>query len=441
MHDHSKHNHDHQPGCSCGEDKANTPPALPTGIPDGDTATQSLQDALRKTFVILKGIMAILVIWFLTSGIFSVQENEKALILRFGKIRPYGTEGSLVLDSGLKWTWPAPISEIIKIPTTKKTVEIDDFWYYMTDAEKLDPSKMSPVAPDTLSPLKDGYCLTRSESEESLGGIDYNLVHCRWQLTYQIAKPDQFFKNMYHRVPGPGAHFMDVVAESIHPLLKSMAAEAIVHTLVQTSIDEAIVSKEDIRSSVENLLQKKLDAIDSGIKIDSVLPLGKITWPRQVNEAFSESNKAAQQKIQKIDEARGYASRILNEAGGARADAVLAAMKNPAMTDAQREQLCTELAGTSQEIIAQARAYRTKTVEETKSSAEYLHSLLPEYRKRPQLVVQKIYQDAIEEVMQAAQEKMVIQSPSDKARELRILINRDPSIPKQAATTPQPGRN
>jgi regulator of protease activity HflC (stomatin/prohibitin superfamily) len=314
----------------------------------------------------------------------------------------------------------------------------------MTDAEKLDPSKMSSTPPATLSPLKDGYCLTRSDSKESMGGIDYNLVHCRWQLTYQIAKPDQFFQNMYHRVPGPGANFMDAVAESIHPMLKAMAAEAIVNTLVRTSIDDAIISKEDIRNSVENLLQKKLDTIDSGIKIDSALPLGKITWPRQVNEAFLESNKATQLKIQKIDEARGYASQILNAAGGANADTVLTAMKNPAMTDAQREQYCSELAGTSQELIAQARAYRTKVVEETKASAEYLKSLLPEYQKRPQLVVQKIYQDAIEEIMQSAQEKMVIQSPSDKAKELRILINRDPSIGKKATTTPQSpqaGRN
>ena len=142
-------NHDHQHGPGCDHDHGPQSPE-PTQIPalmESDTAAQSLQDALRKTFIILKGIMVLLVLWFLTSGIFSVQENEKALILRFGKIRPYGAEGKLVLDSGLKWTWPAPISEIIKIPTTQQTLEIDDFWYYMTDAEKLDPKAAHRMPP------------------------------------------------------------------------------------------------------------------------------------------------------------------------------------------------------------------------------------------------------------------------------------------------------
>jgi modulator of FtsH protease HflK len=432
----SHHDHQHGPGCDHDHGPQSPEPTQIPALVESDTAAQSLQDALRKTFVILKGIMVLLVLWFLTSGIFSVQENEKALILRFGKIRPYGVEGKRVLDSGLKWTWPAPISEIIKIPTTQQTLEINDFWYFMTDAEKLDPKSMAAAyAPPTMDPTRDGYCLTRSESRNSNGGIDYNIVHCRWQLTYQIDDPANFFQNMYHRPPGPGQTFMSKVAESVHPLLKALAADAIVATLVRYSIDEVIVSQEGITDTVKKTLQDKLNAIHSGLVINSMVPLGKITWPKQVNEAFLESNRATQQKQQKIDQAKGYASKLLNESGGAKASLVLEKMKSPSMTDAQREQLCSELAGASQEVIAEARAYRTKVVEETKSSAEYLRNLLPEYQKRPQLVLQKIYQDAIEEVMQNAQEKIVLQPSGDKAKEFRILINRDPAIRK----IPKPG--
>jgi modulator of FtsH protease HflK len=432
--------HDHQHGPGCNHDHGPKPSAEPVNIPaliESDTAAQSLQDALRKTFIILKGIMVLLVLWFLTSGIFSVQENEKALILRFGKIRPHGSEGKYVLDSGLKWTWPAPISEIIKIPTTKQTLEIEDFWYFMTDAEKLNPNGPQYM-PNTMDPTRDGYCLTRSDSRDSSGGIDYNIVHCRWQLSYHIGDPKLFFENMYHRPPGPGQTFMSKVAETVNPLLKALADDAIVSTFVRYTIDEAIVSKEGIRDNVQAALQKKLDALDSGIVLDSMEVAGKINWPKQVNDAFLESTRAANEKQTRIDQARGNAAKILNEVGGAKASEILEKLKALGLTDAQRETLSSELAGTGQEVISQSRAYRTQVVEETKASAEYLRNLLPEYQKRPQLVLQRIYQDAIEEIMQSAQEKIFLQPSGDKAKELRILLNRDPALRKKGAPNQTP---
>ena len=79
-----------------------------------DVAAKSLTDALRFSFWILKFIMLILVGLFFASGIFRVQENEKAIVLTFGKIRGTGAE-ERILTSGLHWAWPAPIDEIVKI--------------------------------------------------------------------------------------------------------------------------------------------------------------------------------------------------------------------------------------------------------------------------------------------------------------------------------------
>ena len=80
-----------------------------------DTAGKSLSDALHLSFTILKVIMVVLVILFLTSGIFRVQEDENALVLQFGKIRGNVSENR-VPKPGLHWAWPEPISEIITIP-------------------------------------------------------------------------------------------------------------------------------------------------------------------------------------------------------------------------------------------------------------------------------------------------------------------------------------
>ena len=87
------------------------------------------------------------------------------------------------------------------------------------------------------------------------------------------------------------------------------------------------------------------------------------------------------------------------------------------------------MAGTAQEKIAHARAYRTKVVETAKANAEYLQKLLPEYRKRPKLVIQEIYQDTMEYVLNNADEKIIIQpTEGTKGREIRLLLNRDPAI-------------
>ncbi|MHC4212853.1 MAG: SPFH domain-containing protein [Planctomycetota bacterium] len=394
-----------------------------------DAAGKSLTDALRVSFVILKLIMAVLVLLFFVSGVFRVQPNEQALVLRLGKIRGVGQER--LLGPGLQWAFPAPIDEIVRIVTKKKqTLAIDSFWYFQREEDKLRGRKHRPGP--TLSPKRgDGYCLTRNDRDSDTGENDYNIVHAKWELTYTIQRPELFFKSIYYKAPTPGQDFLDVVSETLDPLIKAMAEDAIVTTMVNYSIDEAIVSESRIPNDVSRLLQAKLDQIESGIKVDSIRISERITWPLQVDDAFQESNKASQLSDGLVTGARSYSEKILNEAGGPAVEEVLVALKDPSISDASREKLLSRLTGTCQEKISLARAYRTKTVETAKADAEYLAMLLPEYRKRPELVLQKLYNDAIEEVLNNAEEKFFVQpSVGGEGKELRIFINRDPTIGK-----------
>ena len=87
------------------------------------------------------------------------------------------------------------------------------------------------------------------------------------------------------------------------------------------------------------------------------------------------------------------------------------------------------MAGAAQEKIAEARAYRTKVAETARANAEYLQEILPEYRKRPKLVVQEIYLNALENIFSNVDEKFVIQSAEgSKGNEIRILLNRDRTL-------------
>ena len=147
-----------------------------------------------------------------------------------------------------------------------------------------------------------------------------------------------------------------------------------------------------------------------------------------------------------ISEARGYAEKTLNEAAGPIAEELLAALENKEISKVdstgspqdEQELLWSQLAGEGREIIAEAKAYRTKTVESAKANAEYLQKILPEYQKRPKLVIQDIYQEAIEYVLNNADEKMIIQPAKGiKGKELRVLINKDPAIKPKSEETEQ----
>ena len=309
-------------------------------------------------------------------------------------------------------------------------MEIDSFWYYETPQDKLNPDQKRPVR-GPLDPLKDGYCLTRNDSLDGLQGTDYNIVHSKWSITYRINSPIHFFDNVYMRQQTPGEDFLEAAADTVEPLLESLASNAIVNTMVDYTIDEAIKSETGIAENVKSRLQRRLDEIQSGIQISDVRA-DRITWPRQVDNAFQDSSRARQESQQIRVDARSFNEKLLTDTGGPGAEAILEKLKQPGLTQDQQEALVAKLSGQVQSKISAARAYRTTVVNDAKANADYLKELLPEYQKHPKLILQQIYQDAISEVLANADEKIIIQPSADgKSREIRVLINRDPNIKKQ----------
>jgi len=361
---------------------------------ESDAASKSLTDALRVSFTVLKVVMLALVFLFLTSGVFRVQPDEQGLVLRLGKVR--GTGQGRILGPGLHWALPSPISEVVLIPVKQvQSLEMDSLWYSQSEADKLGIRK--DRVPPALNPTVDGYCLTRSQNVVGGGQNDYNIVHARWKLQYRIDFPERFFRNVYYESPRPGEDFLDVAARTVDPMLEAMASDAMVTT-------------------------------KSGITVVAV-QVDDITWPRQVDNAFQNLNKAQQESNKVETEARSYAETKLAELGGSAAAEVLVGLKDMSIEDNEKQRLLANLTGKSQNILASARAYRTRVVENAEANVKYLDEILPEYRKRPRLVLEEIYRQAIEEILANAEEKIIIQpGDSDKARELRILINRDPLL-------------
>jgi modulator of FtsH protease HflK len=418
--------HNHQKGCCSGHGPQQDPP-----MEQLDAAGRSLVRALQVSFTILKVIMVVLLVMFLFSGVFQVEQGEEALLLRFGKI--VGPIEDPVYKPGIWLGLPEPIHEIIRIPVTREqSLAIDSFWYFETEREKLNPRPASQVT-GPLDPVVDGYTLTRNDQVEGVTGTDYNIVHSKWTVKYRIGSPRLFFENVYIPDRQPGQDLLEAAAPTLEPLLESMTTNAIVNTMVYYSIDEAIKNNEGIANNVMQRLQRKLDEMKSGIEVSDVRA-SRIIWPRQVEEAFQASTKARQESEQARIDAWSYQEKMLTDTGGPGADKILEKLKRQDLTQDEQELLVAQLSGQVQSKISEARAYRTTVVNNAKANAEYLLKLLPEYHKHPELVLQKIYQDAIEEVLANAEEKILVQpSAEGQPRELRVLINRDPNIKKEEA--------
>ncbi|UCG55836.1 MAG: hypothetical protein JSU70_13305 [Phycisphaerales bacterium] len=433
-----------------------------------DAAGRSLSEALRISFIILKVIMLALVVAFLASGFRIVDPDERALELRFGKIRGV-TEGR-VLEPGPHWVFPYPIGEMVKIPVEKKVnLAINSFWYHETKEDVIGEGPKRPRrVPEKLNPISEGYCLTRSEgrgvvpSEDdgsrrgfletewqikyspggfeveltnlrlglgrwrALGdaeGSDYNIVHSKWQLIYKIDDPEMFFKNVYVKDIKPGEVYFDAMTESVTPLLTSLFEDAVVTAMVNYTIDEILFEKlAQASEDVRRLLQQRLDDIECGIKVVQV-QLTRTAWPLQVNEAFEAFVSASQQSQTAVSNARIYAKNTLNEAAGSEAERLFAALHDPTVSDEDRNMLWDQVDGAARQKIAEAHTYETQVVEDARANWEYLRRLLPEYRKRPELVVHNLYQDTVEEVLANA-ERFIMR----EGAEWRILLSRDPNI-------------
>jgi membrane protease subunit HflK len=165
-----------------------------------------------------------------------------------------------------------------------------------------------------------------------------------------------------------------------------------------------------------------------GIEIESVL-LTDITWPRQVNDAFRAAHNASQDSRTAVSNASTYAQNKLNEAAGPVAEQLYTTLRDANVADEVAEALWTQVAGDAQQRIFDAMEYQTKVVAAAKANAGYFRSLLPEYRKHPDIVVQSIYREAIEAILSNADEKFVVE-PTE-GEEIRILVSRDPTIKRK----------
>ncbi len=210
----------------------------------------------------------VLLIW-LGSGFFIVQEGEQAVVTSFGKY-------SRTEDAGFKWRMPYPFQ-------AHETVRV-------TQLRSREVGK-NAVVPATG--LRDSSMLTQDE----------NIIDIRFTVQYRLKDARAFlFEN---RDP----------EEAV-----SLAAESAVREIVgKSKIDSVLYEQRDaIAAELVTSIQSQLDRLKAGIVVVNV-NVQSVQPPEQVLAAFEDTLKAGQDGDRLKKEGLAYASDVIPKAQGSSA--------------------------------------------------------------------------------------------------------------------------
>lgn len=344
-----------------------------------DAGSRALAEALSSSFAIVKVVMVVLLLLFLGSGIFTVQPQEKAIKLRFG--RPVGSGEKALLNPGLQWAFPYPIDEIVKIPVGKiHTVDSTVGWYGVRPEQEL--AGTEPPPGNSLNPANDGFTLT----------ADGNIIHVRATVGYRITEPE--------------AHVFNFI--SVSNLVQNALNNALFYATAHFPVDRALRLdvtgfKERIEARTRELVNKQ----GLGVSIESLTL--KMAPPRQVKQAFDEVIAAEQELSKSINAARGYANEVLSKANGE-----------------------------SNAVVNAGLAERSRLLQTVTADAQSFTNQLASFEKDKSLFTQRRLTETLERVMTNANDKWFLPARTEgQPRELRILLNPEPKKP----TIKAPGQN
>jgi membrane protease subunit HflK len=226
-------------------------------------------------------LVALIVVIWLASGFYIVDEGRRGVVTRFGKY----TETT---QPGPRWHLPFPVEAVELVEFSQvKTIEIG---YRNTPKNKID---------------KEAVMLTDDE----------NIIDIQFAVQYNLKSAEDYVFN--NRRPD---QIVAYVAES-----------AIREVVGKSKMDFALYEgREQIAKQTEQLMQQNLDRYRTGVFVQKVT-LQNVQPPDKVQAAFDDAVKAGQDRERLKNEgqayandvvarARGPAARVLEEANGYRTE-------------------------------------------------------------------------------------------------------------------------
>ncbi len=297
--------------------------------PDFEDAIRQGQERLKSMLPgggfggrgIALAVIVVLAIW-LMSGFYRVQSDQQGVVLRFG-------EWVATTQPGLNWHLPYPI-ETARTPSVERVNQID------------------------IGFRRVGETQSRSVDEESLMLTgDQNIIDIDFSVQWRISDAGQYLFNI--RDP---EGTVKIAAESA-------MREIIGRTDIQPALTEA---RAEIETNTQRLLQEMLDAYGSGILVTGIR-LQDVQPPQQVVDAFSDVQRANQDRDRLRNEALSYRNDIIPRARGE-----------------------------AQKIIQDAEGYRERLITEAEGEADRFSQVLEAYLQSPDVTRNRMYLETMQNV-------------------------------------------
>ncbi len=228
-----------------------------------------------------------------------------------------------------------------------------------------------------------------ANAERTMLTGDLNMALVEFVIQYRIDDPAKYLFN----VKQPSWTLRD-------------AGEAIMREVVgDRTIDEVLtIGRQEIEVECQARMQTLLQKYDLGLRVVQV-QLQNVQPPQPVQASFNEVNQAQQEKQQAINVANGEYNKVVPRAKG----------------EADRR-------------ITEAEGYATKRVNEARGDADRFTAVFTEYLKAPEVTRQRLYLEAMQEIMPQFEKKIIL---DDKARGLLPLLPLDLTKPAARATNGQ----
>ncbi len=277
-----------------------------------------------------------LLLW-LGSGFYIIQEGQAAAILRFGQFR------YMVESAGFKWRLPYPIET----------------------AEMVDVQRLRQVEVGYRSNVKN-----KVPREALILTGDQAIVDLQFAVQYRITDPKAYLFNN-----NPGGAPEEIVRQ---------AAETATREVIgRMGIDKVLYEeKEQVAKDALKLMQSIADRYNAGIGIVDVT-IQQAQPPEQVQAAFEDANKAAQDRERLINEGRAYANDVIPKARG-----------------------------TAGRLQQEAEGYKQRVIASAEGDASRFKQVLTEYSKAPQVTRERLYLDTMQQIF-ANTSKVYVDSRSN----------------------------
>lgn len=235
---------------------------MPTGGPGG------FQPDMKSAGIGVGLIAAVVVLIWLGTGFFIVQEGQQAVITQFGKYKS-------TVGAGFNWRLPYPIQRHELI--------------FVTQIRSVDVGRDSIIK---ATGLRESAMLTEDE----------NIVEIKFAVQYRLNDARAFL----FESKSPSEAVVQAAETSVREVVGKMKMDA--------ALSE---ERDQIAPHVRDLMQKILDRYKVGIEIVGInLQQGGVRPPEQVQSAFDDVLKAGQERERAKNEAQAYANDVIPRAIG-----------------------------------------------------------------------------------------------------------------------------